>query len=121
VAADRKIHMKVPLHFSNQELSPAVKQSAAIVSHILTEIDVSCLPANLPRFIAVDLSGLSAGHPLHLSDITLPEGVTAVLHGNDNPVLVVATVKGGADVEEAPAAAAAAPAAKPAAKAPAKK
>ncbi|MCX7213790.1 MAG: 50S ribosomal protein L25/general stress protein Ctc [Burkholderiales bacterium] len=121
VATDRKIHMKVPLHFSNQELSPAVKQSAAIVSHILTEIDVSCLPANLPRFIAVDLSGLSAGHPLHLSDITLPEGVTAVLHGNDNPVLVVATVKGGGDAEEAPAAAAAAPAAKPAAKAPAKK
>jgi large subunit ribosomal protein L25 len=56
-----------------------------------------------------------------LSDITLPEGVTAVLHGNDNPVLVVATVKGGGDAEEAPAAAAAAPAAKPAAKAPAKK
>jgi large subunit ribosomal protein L25 len=128
VAADRKIHMKVPLHFSNQELSPAVKQTAAIVSHILTEIDVSCLPAHLPKFIAVDLSGLTAGHPLHLSDITLPEGVTAVLHGNDNPVLVVATVKGGGDAEEAPAAtAAAAPAAKapaakaPAAKAPAKK
>lgn len=123
VAADRKIHMKVPLHFSNQELSPAVKQTAAIVSHILTEINVSCLPAHLPKFIAVDLSGLTAGHPLHLSDITLPEGVTAVLHGNDNPVLVVATVKGGGEAEDAPAAAAAAtPAAKaPAAKAPAAK
>jgi large subunit ribosomal protein L25 len=59
VAADQKIHVKVPLHFVNQDVSPAVKLSAAIVSHVLTEIDVSCLPGNLPEFIEVDLSNLS--------------------------------------------------------------
>lgn len=122
VAADQKIHIKVPLHFTNQESSPAVKVSAAIVSHVLTEIDVVCLPGALPEFIVVDLSGLTAGHPLHLSDVTLPEGVVAV-QAKENPVLVVATVKGGGDAAEEPAAAAApaakaapAAAAKPAAK-----
>ena len=122
VAADQKIHIKVPLHFTNQESSPAVKVSAAIVSHVLTEIDVVCLPAALPEFIVVDLANLTAGHPLHLSDVTLPEGVVAV-QSKENPVLVVATVKGGGDAAEEPAAAAApaakaapAAAAKPAAK-----
>ena len=123
VAADQKIHVKVPLHFTNQESSPAVKVSAAIVSHVLTEIDVVCLPGALPEFIVVDLSNLTAGHPLHLSDVTLPEGVVAV-QSKENPVLVVATVKGGGDAAEEPAAAAAkaAPAAaKPAAAKPAAK
>ena len=126
VAADQKIHVKVPLHFANQETSPAVKVSAAIVSHVLTEIDVVCLPGALPEFIVVDLANLTAGHPLHLSDVTLPEGVVAV-QAKENPVLVVATVKGGGDAAEEPAAAAtpaakAAPAAaKPAAKPAAKK
>jgi large subunit ribosomal protein L25 len=110
VAADQKIHVKVPLHFTNQETSPAVKVSAAIVSHVLTEIDVVCLPGALPEFIVVDLATLTAGHPLHLSDVTLPEGVVAV-QAKENPVLVVATVKGGGDAAEEPAAAAA-PAAK---------
>jgi hypothetical protein len=89
VAADQKIHMKVPLHFINQDTSPAVKISAAIVSHVLTEIDVSCLPAQLPEFITVDLANLTAGHPLHLNDVSLPEGVTPIVHGNPNPVLVI--------------------------------
>ncbi|MCX7230126.1 MAG: 50S ribosomal protein L25/general stress protein Ctc [Burkholderiales bacterium] len=122
VAADQKIHIKVPLHFTNQESSPAVKVSAAIVSHVLTEIDVVCLPGALPEFIVVDLANLTAGHPMHLSDVTLPEGVVAV-QSKENPVLVVATVKGGGDAAEEPAAAAApaakaapAAAAKPAAK-----
>lgn len=104
VAADRKIHMKVPLHFVNQDISPAVKLSAAIISHVLTEIDITCLPGNLPEFIEVDLSGLTAGHPLHLADITMPEGVTPVVHGKDaNPALAIATVKGGG-AEDTPAA-----------------
>ncbi|HMS79535.1 MAG TPA: 50S ribosomal protein L25/general stress protein Ctc [Burkholderiaceae bacterium] len=116
VAADQKIHVKVPLHYVNQELSPAVKLSAAIVSHVMSEIDVVCLPGALPGFIEVDLSGLTAGHPIHVSDVTFPEGVTPV-QSKENPVLVVATVKGGGDAAEEPAAAAA-PAAKAA---PAKK
>jgi large subunit ribosomal protein L25 len=112
VAKDQKIHVKVPLHYVNQENSPAVKVSSAIVSHVLTEIEVTCLPADLPEFIEVDLSELTTGHPLHLSDVKFPPGVASALHGKENPVLVVATVKGG-EVEE-PTAAPAAPAAAPA-------
>lgn len=118
VAADEKIHIKVPLHFANQENSPAVKLSGAIVSHVVTEIEVSCLPGALPAFLEVDLAELQAGHPLHLNDIALPEGVEA-LQAKENPVIVVATVKGGGAEAEEPAAApvvAAAPAAKPAKK-----
>jgi len=121
VAADQKIHMKVPLHYVNQDISPAVKAAGAIVSHVLTEIEVSCLPAALPKFITVDLANLSAGHPLHLADVTFPEGVTPA-QGKENPVLVVASVKGGGggEAEEATAATAAAKApAKAAGKAPA--
>jgi large subunit ribosomal protein L25 len=117
VAADQKIHVKIPLHYVNQDISPAVKISAAIVSHVLSEIDVTCLPGALPEFIEVDLSTLTAGHPIHLADVTLPDGVTAV-QAKENPVLVVATVKGGADTTDEKPAAAPAPAA---AKAPAKK
>jgi large subunit ribosomal protein L25 len=117
VAADQKINVKVPLHYVNQEISPAVKISAAIVSHVLSDIEVTCLPGALPEFIEVDLSTLTAGHPIHLSDVTFPEGVTPV-QSKENPVLVVATVKGGGDAADEPAAAAAAPAAKAA---PAKK
>jgi large subunit ribosomal protein L25 len=110
VAADQKIHVRVPLHFVNQDISPAVKLSAAIVSHVQSEIDVSCLPGALPEFIEVDLSALTAGHPIHLADVKLPEGVTAV-QAKENPVLVVATVKGGGDAAEESAAAPAAKAA----------
>ena len=117
VAADQKINVKVPLHYVNQEISPAVKISAAIVSHVLSDIEVTCLPGALPEFIEVDLSTLTAGHPIHLSDVTFPEGVTPV-QSKETPVLVVATVKGGGDAADEPAAAAAAPAAKAA---PAKK
>jgi large subunit ribosomal protein L25 len=113
IAADRKITMRVPLHFLNQENSPAVKLSAAIVSHIVSEIVVSCLPANLPEFVTVDLATLEVGKPLHIKDISLPEGVTAVATGN--PVIVTASVKGGGEEEPAPAAAPAAAAAAPAA------
>jgi large subunit ribosomal protein L25 len=110
VAADQKIHVRVPLHFVNQDISPAVKLSAAIVSHVQSEIDVSCLPGALPEFIEVDLSALTAGHPIHLADVKLPEGVTAV-QAKENPVLVVATVKGVGDAAEESAAAPAAKAA----------
>ena len=88
VDANKKLHTKVPLHFTNAEISPAVKLSAAIISHLFTEIEISCLPADLPEFIAVDLSNLRKGSSLHLNDITLPKGVTAVTHGKANPVLV---------------------------------
>ncbi len=130
VDANTKLHMKVPLHFSGDELSPAVKTDGCIANHVMTEIEVLCLPTDLPEFIAVDLSGLKKGKSLHLADLTLPKGVTAVTHGKNNPVIVsVVAIAGAAEPAPAEAAAAAAPAkggkpaakAAPAAKAPAKK
>lgn len=93
VAKDKKIHMKVPLHFVNAEISPGVKTSGGIVSHILTEVDVSCLPGDLPEYIQVDLSQLSAGHTLHLSDLALPKGVETVsLARGDNAAVVTIVI-----------------------------
>jgi large subunit ribosomal protein L25 len=104
VDAKQKLHTKVPLHFLNPEISPAVKLSAAIVSHIFTEIEITCLPANLPEFIAVDLAKLEVGHSIHVKDITLPNGVELVQHLDlENPVIVTATVPAGAAADEAAA------------------
>jgi len=75
VDENQPIHMKVPLHFTHADIAPGVKVSGGIVSHVLTEIDISCLPKNLPEFIEVDLSQLAAGHSVHLGDLKLPEGV----------------------------------------------
>ena len=88
VDANTKMHKKVPLHYSGEENSPAVKQDHCLINHIATELEVSCMPKDLPEFIAVDLSALTKGHSLHLDDIKLPAGVTAVTHGKKNPVLV---------------------------------
>ena len=114
VDADKALHTKVPLHFVNAEVSPAVKLSAAIISHVVTELEIACLPVNLPQYIEVDLSNLLAGHSIHLADVTLPKGVTFLSHGGDtNPVLATALLKGGAAAtdEGGAAAAPAAPAA----------
>lgn len=91
VDPNKKIHMKVPLHFINADIAPGVKLSSGLVSHVLTELDVSCLPKDLPEFIQVDLAELTAGNTLHLSDLTLPEGVEipALLKGDDSPVATI--------------------------------
>lgn len=109
VAEDQKIHMRVPLHFTGQENSPAVKESGGLVSHVRSEVDVACLPRDLPEFITVDLSGLRAHETIRVRDLKLPEGVTPVLKGKENPVVVSVSTKG----EEEPVAeeAAAVPAA----------
>jgi large subunit ribosomal protein L25 len=88
VEANTKLHMKVPLHFNGEENSPAVKTDACLVNHVMTELEVACLPADLPEFITVDLSGLVKGKSLHAADLTLPKGVTVVTHGKANPVIV---------------------------------
>ncbi len=93
VNAQEKIHMRVPLHFHGEENSPAVKLSAGLVSHVITELDVTCLPGDLPEFISVDLSGLEAGKSVHVSDLKLPAGVTPVSH--EDPAVVTVIVKGG--------------------------
>jgi len=92
VDENRKIHMKVPLHFVNGEDSPAVKTMDAIISHVLTEVDVSCLPKDLPTFIEVDLSQLAVGQSIHVSDIKLPDNVSAVSRHGGNPVVATAIV-----------------------------
>ncbi len=91
VDKNKKIHMKVPLHFINAENSPGVKTSGGIVTHILTEVDISCLPDDLPEFISVDLAELTAGHTLHLSDLVLPKGVEtiALAKGDNSPVATI--------------------------------
>ena len=100
----RKIHMKVPLHFANAEQSPAVKVQGAIVSHVMTEIDVVCLPQDLPEFIEVDLSQLDTAHSLHVSGVKLPAGVAAVASRAGDPVVATAVVpKAAVETEETPA------------------
>jgi large subunit ribosomal protein L25 len=88
IDANTKMHKKVPLHYSGQEESPAFKLDHCLITHVATELEISCMPKELPEFIAVDLSKLTKGHSLHASDIALPKGVTAVIHGKNNPVLV---------------------------------
>ena len=87
----KKIHVKVPLHFINAEISPGVKTSGGNVSHVLTEVEISCLPKNLPEFISVDLISLAAGHTLHLSDLVVPKNVeiSALAKGDDLPVATI--------------------------------
>ncbi|MDO9115443.1 MAG: 50S ribosomal protein L25/general stress protein Ctc [Polaromonas sp.] len=123
VDAKTRLTMKVPLHYSGQEESPAVKAENCLVNHVLTELSISCLPKDLPEFIAVDLSGLKKGNSLHVKDITLPKGVKFVAKGGlDNPVLVsVSAVSEEAEADAAAAAAAAAPVDPKAAKAAAAK
>jgi large subunit ribosomal protein L25 len=121
VEARTRLHMKVPLHYVKAEESQAVKFENCVVNQVMSEIDISCFPADLPEFIEVDLSGMKKGMSLHLNDITLPKGVTAVTRGKPNPVLVSVVIVGGEEVSEAAAAEAAAgtPGAAPAAAAPA--
>ncbi|CAM4343702.1 50S ribosomal protein L25/general stress protein Ctc [Bordetella tumbae] len=96
VDAGQALHTKVPLHFINGDESPAVKLSSAIISHVVTELEITCLPAALPQFIEVNLADLLGGASVHLADIKLPKGVTYVAHGGDaNPLLATALVKGG--------------------------
>ena len=101
VDASQPIHTKVTLHFVNAEVSPAVKLSGAIVSHVLNELEVSCLPGQLPEFITVDLSTLEAGQSVHVSQLNLPEGVTVVAHGQDQTVATSSIPRGAATAEAA--------------------
>ncbi|HEY8049460.1 MAG TPA: 50S ribosomal protein L25/general stress protein Ctc [Ramlibacter sp.] len=101
VDAKTKLHMKVPFHFVKAEESQAIKFDGCVVNHVMSDLDISCFPADLPEFIEVDLSGLKKGMSLHLSEITLPKGVTAVTHGKKDPVVVSVAVVGGEEPTEA--------------------
>jgi len=92
VSAKTKLTMHVPLHFINEENCSGVKMEGGIISHALSDIEVSCLPKNLPEYIEVDMGALNAGDNIHLSDLTLPKGVESVAlsHGGDHDLLVSA-------------------------------
>jgi len=90
VDANKKIHMKVPMHFVNEATSPGVKIAGGLVEHVMKELEISCLPKDLPEFIEVDLGTLQAGHSLHVSAIALPSGVEAIVPKGEDPT--VATV-----------------------------
>jgi large subunit ribosomal protein L25 len=108
VQKDRKLHMKVPLHFTNAEKSPGVKEQGGVVSHVLNELDITCFPDDLPEFIEVDLGGLSVGNSVHARDLALPKGVELALGKADNPVVATVVVPQLITEEEEAAAAAAA-------------
>jgi large subunit ribosomal protein L25 len=90
VSATEKIHMRVPLHYINAEISPAVKVSANVISHVMNDIEVQCLPKDLPEFIEVDLADLVAQGAVHVSDLKLPEGVTVAPSADE--VIATATM-----------------------------
>lgn len=124
VDENQPVHLCVPLHFHGQENSPAVKLSHALVSHVRSEVDIACLPKDIPEFIEVDLSHLTATQTLRVLDLAMPTGVSPVLKGKENPVVVSVVVKGGDEAgseeavapSEVPATAQKAPAAEPAKK-----
>ncbi|WP_018149831.1 50S ribosomal protein L25/general stress protein Ctc [Leeia oryzae] len=99
VAADQKLHMNVPLHFVNADIAPGVKMGGGIVNHVLTEVEVSCLPGDLPEFIEVDLAKLDAGNAIHLSELKLPKGVELVAKAEDLAVAAIAAVRGSTAAE----------------------
>jgi len=111
VLRDRKIHMKVPLHFFNAETSPGVKEQGGVPNHVVNEIDISCLPDDLPEFIEVDLGAMKVGDSIHAKDLKFPKGVEPVLHRDENPVVATLIVPALVTEEEETAAAEAVPAA----------
>jgi large subunit ribosomal protein L25 len=111
VDAKKKMHIKIPLHFLNADIAPGVKTGGGKISHVMNELDITCLPKDLPAFIEVDLSKLELGHSIHVSDLNLPKGVEAAAHGTHTAEAVVATVQVPRGAVEADAAADAASAA----------
>lgn len=122
VMADELIRVSVPLHYINQETSPAGKTTDVLIMHEMTEVEISCLPAALPERIEVDLGALEEGDVVHLSSVKLPEGVEipALSLGPDHDVAIVVArlLKTGVDEDAAEAEAAAAESAEAAEDAP---
>ena len=101
VSADKEVNVNVPLHFINEDACVGVKMSGGTLTHNLTEVEIICLPANLPEFIEVDMLEIEAGSSVHLSDLVLPEGVTVVALAfgadRDIPVASVTARRGASD------------------------
>lgn len=91
ISDTEELTMRVPLHFINEAKCIGVKQSGAVISHIMTEVEITCLPKNLPEYIEVDLAGVDVGETIHLGELNFPEGVQsyAAAHGGDISAPVV--------------------------------
>jgi large subunit ribosomal protein L25 len=104
VDATHVVHVHTPLHFIGEDIAPGVKQEGGAISHVMMEVELECLPKDIPEFIEVDLSGLHTGDIVHLTDLNLPEGVTilALKQGDEHDTTVASchARKGGADAEE---------------------
>ncbi len=110
VSADRVIQVSVPIHFVNEDKCVGVRLGGGTIAHTLNEVEISCLPKDLPEYVEVYMAELDVNQTVHLSDLALPAGVTVVAleHGDDRAVVSVAPPRGGAEAEEEEAAAAAA-------------
>ena len=115
ISATEKIHMSIPLHFIGQDVAPGVKQEGGLVSHLMSEVDITCLPHQLPEYLEVDMSNVKLNDSVHLSDLKLPEGVaiTQLAHGGDDLAVATITIVKEEEVV-APVAEVAAPGAAPA-------
>ena len=102
VDATTKIVKKVPLHFINEEISPAVKTDSNVVNHVATELRISCLASQLPEFLTIDLAELTKGQTLHVNDIKLPAGIKVMTQGKPNPVIVSAVAQAAEEEVVAP-------------------
>ena len=104
ILTDQVINVNVPLHFINEESCVGVKMQGGTLTRSLTEVEISCLPANLPEFIEVDMAEIEAGSSVHLSDLNIAEGVTVVAltfgPDRDIPVASVTARRGGQDAED---------------------
>ena len=101
IDATHAIHQKVPLHFINADVAPGVKTAGGMVQHVMTELDVKCLPKDLPSFVEVDLKDLVGGKSMHVSELKLPAGVEVVVHkGGEDPVVATILVRGGGSASE---------------------
>ena len=104
ISAKTKITMHIPLHFINEEECEGVKQEGGVITHALNDIEISCLPKDLPEYIEVDMLAIKAGGNVHISDISLPKGVesVALVHGGDHDLLVSAVniPRGSSDEDE---------------------
>lgn len=111
IDAKKKMHIHVPLHFTGEDVAPGVK-SGGVVSHVANEVEIECLPKDIPEFIAVDISALELGESIHLTEMTMPKGVTltALNHGDENHDTAIVSIHTPKvvkeETEEAPAAAA---------------
>lgn len=102
VKATEELHISVPLHFINEDSAPGVKLSHGQVNHVMTELDIQCLPKDLPEFIEVDVGGLEVGQTIHVADLKLPKGVRAGQQYDEDAIVVgiVGRVAAAAEGEE---------------------